>query len=122
MERLAGMVLVGPGVLPKELRPEPAESSPGPDELEKPPLTDERPWHLPPAQMACVQIVLDAAKRQGRGVVVVDVDRPGEHKDLVDRYVGSNDVLPLLVREDGARLEGEERFAPAEVRRFIARR
>jgi hypothetical protein len=72
--------------------------------------------------MACLQIVLDAAKRQQREVLVVDVDRPGGQHDLVERCVGPEDVLPLLLRSDGARLEGQENFAPAKVRRFIAGR
>jgi hypothetical protein len=81
--------------------------------------TDQRPWHIPHSQMACVQITLDAAKSRRRQVVVVDVNRPGERQCLVDQWVGRDDLFPLLVRADGARIEGQENFLPTKVRRFL---
>jgi hypothetical protein len=81
--------------------------------------TDDRPWHLPPQQLQCVDMVLSAARHERRQVTVVDVNRAGGQKGLVDRWVGANDVLPLLVRPDGARLEGIEEFVPQRVRRFL---
>ena len=117
-----GMMIPGAGIPPKELRPGYAENSPGATDVAATPSPNPRPWHLPPSQTACLDIVLDTAERQRDEVLVVDVDRPGEHRDLVERYVGSNDVLPLLLRPDGARLEGLENFTPARVRKFIATR
>ena len=51
----------------------------------------------------------------------MDVNRPGEHLDLVHRVVGPNDVLPILLRPDGARLEGTENFVPDVLSRFLSR-
>jgi len=119
--RFAGLVFAT-GLIPPPPRPPVEESPQGRNASDQPPLTDSRPWHLAPAQMASLQVVLDAAKRQRRGVFVVDVNRPGVYQSLVERHVGPDDVLPLLVRPDGARLEGQESFDPARVRRFIAGR
>jgi len=52
-------------------------------------------------------------------VSIVDVNQPAGFQALVARWVGPNDVLPILVRPDGARLEGIEEFGPRRVRRFI---
>ncbi len=84
-----------------------------------PSMTDDRPWHLPPQQLRCVDLVLQLARRQRKRVTVVDVNRAGAQQPLVDRWVGANDVLPLLVRPDGARLGGVEQFVPQRVRRFL---
>jgi hypothetical protein len=78
-----------------------------------------RPWHLPPEQIHCVNLVLEVAGREARDVTIVDVDRAGGRQDLIARWVGPNDLLPLLVRPDGARLEGIEKFVPRKVRQFI---
>jgi hypothetical protein len=67
-------------------------------------------------------MVLNFVERQHRSLLVVDVNAPGDHRDLVERWVGAEDVLPLLVRPDGRRLGGEENFVPGRVRRFIAGR
>ena len=120
--RLTGMVSPGGATLPKSLRSQYSKDSWGPDDLPQSPSSDQVSWHLPPSQMACLDIVLEAAKRQQRTVLVVDVDRPGEHRDLVNRYLGPDDVLPLLISPDGARLEGEEEFTSTKVRKFIATR
>jgi len=90
-----------------------------PDTYQQPPLSDVRPWHLPQQQMICLDLVLDVAEKQKKTVAVIDVDRPLDQKVAVDRWVHANDVLPLLVRSDGARLEGVENFEPAKVQRFI---
>ncbi|MGI0129399.1 MAG: hypothetical protein ACREDE_01560 [Thermoplasmata archaeon] len=84
-----------------------------------PPPSKPVAWRLPPQQIHCMQAVLDAARREGRTVTVVDVDRSAGRRDLVDRWVGSDDVLPLLVRPDGSRLEGLENFSPRKLRQFI---
>jgi hypothetical protein len=93
--------------------PEPPESAPPPG------ATPQEPWHIPRELVQCVKLAQDAARREGRTIVVVDVNRPERHKDLVDRWIGPNTVLPLLVRTDGARLEGSEEFVPKKVRQFV---
>lgn len=75
---------------------------------------------IPPEHVRCAQQVLDVAKRSKREVRIVDVNRPGDDGALVARYVDVNDVLPILVRSDGARLEGEEAFTRSAIRRFLA--
>jgi|HubBroStandDraft_1064217.scaffolds.fasta_scaffold14723_6 hypothetical protein len=78
-------------------------------------------WHLPPEQVHCINTVLEVAEQEDRKVAVVDVDRSDGRQDLVARWVGPDDVLPLLVRPDGARLQGIENFSPRTVRRFVRR-
>ena len=77
------------------------------------------PWLLPPAQIECANVVLDAAERAGRRLEIVDVNRAAGHQPLVDRWVRPDDPLPLLIRPDGSRLMGAEKFVPRVVRRFI---
>jgi hypothetical protein len=79
-------------------------------------------WHLPPEQVHCINTVLEVAEQEDRQVAIVDVDRSDGRPDLVARWVGPDDVLPLLVRPDGARLQGIENFSPRTVRRFVRRR
>ncbi|MGA7860848.1 MAG: hypothetical protein WCB19_03205 [Thermoplasmata archaeon] len=83
---------------------------------------DDQLWHLPPEQIGCANMVFDIAQRMGRTVALVDANRPAGHQDLVERWVGSDSLLPLLVRRDGARLEGVDEFIPRTVRRFIGGR
>ena len=85
----------------------------------QPRRTVDPPWHLPPQQTQCVNLVFEIARSAGRRVALVDVNRAAEHQDLVDRLVGSGGVFPLLVRRDGARLQGIEAFVPRKVRRFV---
>lgn len=76
-------------------------------------------WHLPPEQIHCINTVTEVAEREGRNVTVVDVDRSDGREALVARWVGPDNVLPLLVRPDGARIEGVENFVPSRLRKFI---
>lgn len=91
----------------------------GPSDTVSPPSGNEAAWHLPPQQIQCANLVLDIAERLGKTVVLVDVNRPSGLEDLVHRWVGVNGVVPLLVRRDGARLQGFDEFVPGTVRRFI---
>lgn len=97
---------------------------PGPFLIKKPPPASPRdpdaPWEIPADQVMSAQRVLDAAKRAGRTVRIVDVNRPGADRGLVERFVGPGDVLPILLRSDGERLEGAESFEPATLRGFLA--
>lgn len=110
--RLAGSFLGGWVLGPSE-----AKSSASGDS--QAPLPDGQPWHLPPQQVQATDMVLDVARSKGRTVTIVDVNRPAGNQSLVDRWVGPDGVLPLLVRSDGARLEGIEKFAPRKVRDFV---
>jgi hypothetical protein len=75
---------------------------------------------FPADQLACAQQLLDEAKRSRTTVRIVDVNFPlDEDRALVERFVGPSDILPLLVREDGSRLEGSEAFAPRTIRTFL---
>lgn len=66
------------------------------------------------------RMVLRIARKRGVAVNVVDVNHPGEAADLVRSYLRPDDVYPVLVRADGARLVGSEAFEPAAVDRFVS--
>jgi hypothetical protein len=85
-----------------------------------PPRDPDAPGPFPPDQLMCAQRLLDAAKLLGRSVKIVDVNRPGEDRELVRRWVSAADILPILLRSDGNRLEGAEAFHPATLRGFLA--
>jgi len=78
------------------------------------------PTAFPPEQLMCAQRLIDLARKLGRKVQVIDVNRPEDARALVERYVGPDDVLPIAVRSDGERLEGEEAFTPAVLRGFLS--
>lgn len=77
------------------------------------------PGPFPADQVVCAQRVLDRAKKVRRTVQVVDVNRPGDDLALVQKYVAATDVLPILVRPDGARLVGTESFDARSIREFL---
>lgn len=79
----------------------------------------ELPWQFPVEQRACVRLVLDMARSVGRVVQVVDVNRPAGDRDLVERWVTPETVLPLLISPDGRRREGAESFVPSQIRKFL---
>jgi hypothetical protein len=111
------------GYLPKKKLPPADEAGHREsDGSEASPPSDTRPWFLPRSQETCAEMVIEIAMRERRPLLLVDVNRPGEFRDLVVRWVQPTDVMPLLVRPDGARLEGEENFVPGKVRRFVAGR
>ena len=118
MPRMTGMVF-GAGVRTPMDPNSPDRSRYNPDQYQAPPLTDQRPWHLPPQQTICLDLVLEVAGQLQREVLVIDSNRPLDQKTLVDRWVGPNSVLPMLVRPDGWRLEGVENFTKAKVRQFL---
>jgi len=119
VDRLVGMGMPYGGHVPVSRSTNPPGNVP-PTLGETPsPPSDDRPWRLPPDQVQCVDMVLRIARRERRTVTVVDVNRAGAQQDLVHRWVGPNDVLPLLARMDGSRLEGIEEFVPQKVRKFI---
>lgn len=86
----------------------------------KPP-EGEVPWRLPVEQMACIQLVLDLARPSGRVVRLVDVNQPGDDRELVERWEGQDGVLPTLVAPDGRQLAGVESFDRERVRKFLAK-
>jgi hypothetical protein len=83
---------------------------------------EESAGHRPldPEEITCVNLVLDIAHRSHRDVSLINVEGAGEQQSLVDRWVGPNTLLPLLVRLDGATLSGSQEFEPERVRRFIS--
>jgi hypothetical protein len=118
--RLAGMFLFG-GFLPPSARDPKIEEQYRTDVYEQPPLFDHRQWHLPPEQLFGLELVLKVAGERKKSVGVIDVDQPGDQQTLVDRWVGPNDVLPVLVRSDGTKLVGVEHFTHGELLRFVGR-
>jgi len=101
-----GMFLIPPGLL----------LGSGPS---VPPPDPTAPWLIPVDQMLCVDRLSEAVQGTGRTVKVVDVNRPGDDRALVERWVGPEDVLPILVRQDGARIEGSEAFSRSRLREFL---
>jgi hypothetical protein len=101
------------GLLPKDSKSAPMAAGSGPT----PTATAERSF--PPAQVYCANVVLEVAERLARQVTVVDVNRVVGNQALVDRWVGPDDLLPILVRPDGSRLVGVDMFSPRTVRRFL---
>jgi hypothetical protein len=77
------------------------------------------PWILPREQQQCIELVEDAAQELQRSVTLVDVNRPEGNQSLVDRWFTPDSILPLLVSPSGERLEGNERFTPTTIRRFL---
>lgn len=113
LSRWSGMLLPGGGRLGPGGGPSPAP------EAGESPVSEPHPWHLPPQQTLCVNLVLEVAHELEREVTVVDVDQPEGRQDLVKRWVGPADVVPVLVRPDGARLSGLEKFTVPKLRKFI---
>ncbi len=78
--------------------------------------------HLSPETIDCANLVLVLAERAGQQVALVELDGSPGSGPLADRWVRPRDLLPVLVRPDGARLVGPEYFTPARVRQFLAGR
>ncbi|HTT26170.1 MAG TPA: hypothetical protein VMH90_04320 [Thermoplasmata archaeon] len=76
-------------------------------------------WRLPADAVMCVEVVESEARRVHREVRVVDVNRPGDDRPLVEQWITPSDVLPLLLDPSGRRLEGVENFQRAAVRAFL---
>ncbi len=108
---------IAPPMLAAPKTPPPRVPAPGDSTIDP-----DGPRHLPPPEVVCVDLVQEVAQATGWSVELVDVNNPGERAALVARYVSDNDVLPILVRPDGARLEGAEQFESRTVRRFLRRR
>jgi hypothetical protein len=65
------------------------------------------------------RMVLEIAARLGVSVKIVDVERPGADRGLVESCVSPDDPLPILLRADGQRIEGDEAFQPHAIERFL---
>jgi len=86
----------------------------------RPPGSPDNEEHkFPLDQVAAAQMVLDRAAPLGVQVEIVDVNLRDLDRGIVDRYVGPNDVLPVLARADGQRLVGADDFTPGAVRTFL---
>lgn len=77
-------------------------------------------WLVPADQVMCVERLVKAAEAAHRTVHLVDVNRPGDDRPLVERFVTPSDVLPIALRSDGVRLVGAEAFSPGQLRRFLS--
>ena len=77
-------------------------------------------WPLPADQVMVAERLVKLADRAHRTVRLVDVNRPGPDRGLVERYVEASDVLPIALRSDGARLVGTEAFSESAIRRFLS--
>jgi len=93
-----------------------------PDDVPPRGVTGEEPWHFPAETIKHINVVLEVASHEGRSVTVVDVNRSGPYADLVRQSFQPTDLLPLLLRPDGSRLEGAENFVPRVLRRFMSGR
>jgi len=78
-------------------------------------------WHLPGEMLMSIEIVEREAARLHLPVRIIDVNHSGTDRPLVDRYVGPDDLLPLVVRSDSGRLDGFESITPGAVRQFLSR-
>lgn len=82
--------------------------------------SDLVPEHLPAEQVYSLQLVMDAAKRLGLSVRVVDLAQNPDPSGVPAPLPTETETLPILVRGDGARLVGLENFNRSTVRRFLA--
>jgi hypothetical protein len=90
------------------------------EQAASPPPQPGEAWLIPADQLMCSERLVRAAQRAHRTVRLIDVNRPGVDRPLVEAFVTASDVLPIAVRSDGRRLVGAEDFAPGEVRRFLS--
>lgn len=97
----------------------PSLVSPG---TEGAPLETDGMWLVPADQLMCAERLAETVKGSPYTVRMVDVNRPGDDRPLVERYVTAQDVLPIVVRPDGSRLVGLESFTPGSLRRFLQTR
>jgi hypothetical protein len=68
----------------------------------------------------CLAMVLDYAKRFGWSVHIIDVTQQSVPESEIVASLGPDVTLPVLVRPDGARLQGDEEFTPGRIRRFLS--
>jgi hypothetical protein len=66
----------------------------------------------------CVRMAVELAKSTSTALRVIDITRPGDAGDLIQRWVTPETLFPLLVAPDGRRLEGIDWFVPSIVRKF----
>jgi hypothetical protein len=83
-----------------------------------PPPEGAEEWHVPRQEVSTVNLVVELAHDSGRAVTLVNVNGRGD-QELTQRWVTVQDVLPMLVRPDGARLVGMEQFGPGSLREFL---
>lgn len=83
-----------------------------------PPPEGAEEWHVPREEVSTVNLVVELAHDAGRSVTMVNVNGRVDQQ-LSQRWVSVQDVLPVLVRPDGARLVGLEQFGPRSLREFL---
>lgn len=82
-------------------------------------MSPEEVDRLPEVQLQCVVLVLDAARRIGGSVRLVDISRPRSPDEPPGPRPDAEEFFPILIRPDGARLAGELEFTPGKVRKFL---
>jgi len=85
-----------------------------------PPGPRPEDWHVPREEVATANLVFEIARETGRPVALVNANGSGTDAELASKWVGANDLLPVLVRSDGERLVGLEQFRPKTIRTFMA--
>jgi hypothetical protein len=80
---------------------------------------DFQPGQIYGAQAEMGRLVLDLARKCEVSVKVVDVNNHGADLDLVKKWVSPDDDLPILLRSDGTRIQGEESMVPLKIAEFV---
>jgi hypothetical protein len=75
---------------------------------------------FPPDVGSCLRVAVGVATSLGKTVSVIDISRPGNRRELVERHVHAETLLPLMVSPSGRRLEGLECFVPRHLRAFLS--
>lgn len=74
---------------------------------------------LPHDQAQCVRLVTDMVAQRQEIIQIVDVTTSGAPASDIERAIGSGGSYPVLVRPDGAWLEGPEYFTPSRLKKFL---
>jgi len=116
VERIAGVSLSPEGRRQLSV----SMNSPSMGESPPPPSRVDIRGYLPPEMVGCSKMVTDILERDGEQLTLVDVSREEVRPDLISRYFGPDNVLPMLVGPDGRKLEGLVEFTPKRIRKFVA--
>ncbi len=121
--RLASMFVPGAGLAYTTRVSPPAPSGTAADSGPQPeadPAADPAYSDLALPTRQSLAIVLDYAQKFGWSVHIIDVTRQLVPESEILASLGGDVTLPILVRPDGGRLQGEEQFTPGRIRRFLA--
>jgi hypothetical protein len=99
-----------------------ALSSPSTEESPTPRASGANPGYLSREMLGILKLVTELAQKARASLTSIDVSVPGENAELVRKWYGADDVLPMLVGPDGSKMEGLVEFTPSRVREFINRK